>query len=67
MFAWQTPDSNITAQVVRRLLRPLLNRAGRGLDKQFQPNTALTKQRQLPQPSRGRFAELPEKTAAGGR
>jgi hypothetical protein len=68
MFAWQTLDPNITAQVIRRLLRPLLVRAGRGLNKQFQADDMLTEVRQLPaNTSAGLFAELPEKTAAGGR
>jgi len=34
MFAWQSLDPNITARVVRKLLRPLSERAGRGLKKQ---------------------------------
>jgi hypothetical protein len=67
MFAWQSLDPNITAQVVRKLLRPWSDRAGRGLDKQFQTGTALTEVRQLPQPSGGRFAELPKNNAARGR
>ena len=62
MFAWQTLDPNITAQVIRRLLRPLLVRAGRGLNKQFQADDMLTEVRQLPaNTSAGLFAELPEK------
>jgi hypothetical protein len=66
MFAWQSLDPNITAQVAQKLLRPWSDRAGRGLDKQFQTGTALTDVRQLPQPSGGRFAELPEKNAFCG-
>jgi hypothetical protein len=69
MFAWQSLDPNITAQVVRKLLRPLSERAGRGLKKQSRVGSALrsTEVRQLPQPPEGLFAELREKNATGGR
>ena len=67
MFAWQSLDPNITAQVIRKLLRPLSDRAGRALNKQFQAAAPLTEMRQLPQPAAGLFAELPEKNAAGRR
>ena len=68
MFAWQSLDPNITAQVIRKLLRPLSDRAGRGRKKQFRTVSALSSTEvSLPQPSGGLFAELPEKTAAGDR
>ena len=51
MFAWQSLDPNITAQVIRKLLRPLSDRAGSGLKKQFQAAAPLTEVCKLSQPS----------------